>query len=161
MIRRMVLRALVLPLVLCLAVLPLHAACAPDRVELEGPWGRAAFDIELADTDETRGRGLMFRESLPQQAGMLFVYDRPQPVSFWMRNTLIPLDMIFADRTGIVRKVHRNAVPLDETPIFGGDEVFAVLEINGGMTLSLGISEGTLMRHPAFDQTTAAWPCAD
>ncbi|TNY45982.1 DUF192 domain-containing protein, partial [Streptococcus pyogenes] len=54
-----------------------------------------------------------------------------------------------------------NAVPLDETPIFGGDEVFAVLEINGGMTLRLGISEGTLMRHPAFDQTTAAWPCAD
>ncbi len=90
---------------------------------------------------------------------MLFVYDRPQSVSFWMRNTLIPLDMIFADETGLVRRVHSNAIPLDETPIFGGSQILAVLEINGGLAEQFGISAGTLLQHPAFDQSTAAWPC--
>lgn len=137
------------------------ASCAVDEVGLQGPWGQASFTVEVADTDAERGQGLMFRESMSERAGMLFVYDRPQSVSFWMRNTLIPLDMIFADQTGIVRHVHRDAVPLDETPIFGGDDIFAVLEVNGGLTLRYGIAAGTLMRHPAFDQTTAAWPCAD
>ncbi|MEM1079247.1 MAG: DUF192 domain-containing protein [Pseudomonadota bacterium] len=138
-----------------------QASCAPDRVALQGPWGQAQFTIELADDDAERGRGLMFRESLPQRAGMLFVYDRPQSVSFWMRNTLIPLDMIFVDETGIVRHVYSNAVPLDETPIFGGDSILAVLEINGGLALQYGIAAGTLLQHPAFDQTMAAWPCDD
>lgn len=136
-----------------------QAACAPDLVSLQGPWGQAQFTIELADDDAERGRGLMFRESLPQRAGMLFIYDRPQPVSFWMRNTLIPLDMIFADETGLVRRVHSNAIPLDETPIFGGNRILAVLEINGGLAQQFGIAAGTLLQHPAFDQTTAAWPC--
>ncbi len=138
-----------------------HAACAPDRVTLQGPWGQAQFTIELADDDAERGRGLMFRESMPQRAGMLFVYERPQSVSFWMRNTLIPLDMIFVDKTGIVQRVHSNAVPLDETPIFGGDNILAVLEINGGLALQYGIAAGTLLQHPSFDQSTAAWPCDD
>lgn len=155
------LQAALLLLSLACAALPLHAACAPDRVELQGPWGQAAFDIELADTDAERARGLMFRETLPQQAGMLFVYDTPGSVSFWMRNTLIPLDMIFADRTGTVRKVHRNAIPLDESPIFGGNDILAVLEINGGLAERFGIAAGTLLRHPAFDQSTAAWPCPE
>ena len=105
-----------------------------------------------------RSRGLMHRESMPRSAGMLFVYDKPQPVSFWMRNTLIPLDMIFMDETGVVQRVHDNAVPLDETGIKGGDDIQFVLEINGGLASRLGIVEGAELRHPAIG-LNAAWPC--
>lgn len=92
-------------------------------------------------------------------AGMLFVYRRAQPVSFWMRNTLIPLDMIFLDSAGTVLKVHENAIPLDETPIFGGDSVQYVLEINGGLASQLGIDAGDVLQHPSIDQKGAAFPC--
>ena len=77
-----------------------------------------------------------------------------------MKNTLIPLDMIFADETGTVRRIHENAVPLDRTPIPGGDGIQYVLEINGGMSATLGLSPGDEMRHPAIAQNLAAWPCA-
>lgn len=135
------------------------AACAPDVVELKGPRGTARFAVELADTDAERARGLMFREKLASSAGMLFVYDRPGRAAFWMKNTLIPLDMIFADPTGTVLRVHENAVPHDETPIDGGEGVLAVLEINGGLARRLGIGPGTVMRHPAFAAGPPALPC--
>lgn len=135
------------------------AACAPDRVDLRGPWGQARFTVEVVDTPETRAEGLMFRESLPRSAGMLFIYDAPTSPSFWMRNTLIPLDMIFVGPTGHVSHVHRDAVPLDETPIPGGDNVLMVLEINAGLAELFGIAPGSEMRHPRLDQATAVWPC--
>lgn len=137
------------------------AACRVDRVELRGPFGSAAFTVEVADDAAERARGLMFREKLPVSSGMLFVYERPQPVSFWMENTLIPLDMIFADAEGRVTKVHENAVPRDRTPIPGEGDVLVVLEINGGLARAIGIAEGAELRHPAIPQETAAWPCAE
>jgi len=76
-----------------------------------------------------------------------------------MRNTLIPLDMIFADETGVVRNIHVNAQPLDETPIFGGTDIQFVLEINGGMSERLGLNVGDQMQHPLFGEA-AIWPCA-
>jgi uncharacterized membrane protein (UPF0127 family) len=97
---------------------------------------------------------------LPRMAGMLFVYERPQAVSFWMENTLIPLDMIFADATGTVRRIHENAVPLDRTPIPGGPDIQYVLEINGGLSARLGLAPGDEMRHPSIPSERAAWPCA-
>jgi uncharacterized membrane protein (UPF0127 family) len=90
---------------------------------------------------------------------MLFAYDRPQSVSFWMRNTLLPLDIIFIDEAGIVQKVHANAVPLDETPIFGGDSIQYVLEINGGLAKELGLGEGAILRHRVIPNDIAAWSC--
>ena len=135
------------------------AACAPDAVELRGPAGTARFAVEVADDGAERARGLMFRESMPRSAGMLFVYDAPQRASFWMKNTLIPLDMIFADETGRVTRVHSNAVPHDTTPIDGGDGVRFVLEINGGLAARMGIAPGAELRHPAIPQATAVWPC--
>jgi len=101
----------------------------------------------------------MFRENMARFSGMLFVYDKPQVVNFWMRNTLIPLDIIFMDRTGAVARVHHNAVPLDESPISGGDDIYAVLEINGGLAEALGIQQGAVLQHLAFDPEIAAWPC--
>ncbi|PIE12332.1 MAG: hypothetical protein CSA70_09995 [Rhodobacterales bacterium] len=145
---------------LLLWVLPGHAeSCRTNTVTLRGDWGQARFNVEVVDTIETRARGLMFRETLPMSAGMLFVYQRPQKVAFWMKNTLIPLDMIFVDPRGVVQRVHHNAVPGDMTEIPGGRNIMVVLEINGGLARRLGISEGSEMRHPAFDGRNAVWPC--
>ncbi|KIC08492.1 hypothetical protein RA19_20960 [Leisingera sp. ANG-M1] len=135
------------------------ADCAPGRVDLRGSWGQIGFSVEIADDEQERAQGLMFRESLPRGAGMLFVYEHPQTAAFWMKNTLIPLDIIFLDENGLVTTVHENAVPGDLTPIPGGDHVFAVLEINGGLARRYGISAGTQMRHEIFSRTAAVWPC--
>ncbi|WP_411352806.1 DUF192 domain-containing protein [Leisingera aquaemixtae] len=137
----------------------LAADCAPDRADLRGAWGQTAFQVEIADSEAERAQGLMFREDLPRGAGMLFVYGQPQPAAFWMKNTLIPLDIIFLDQQGRVTSVHSNAVPGDLTPIPGGDQVFAVLEINGGLARRYGISAGTEMRHEIFSGSGAVWPC--
>ncbi|WP_170759868.1 DUF192 domain-containing protein [Ruegeria lacuscaerulensis] len=135
------------------------AACRDDRVGLRNDKTQISFDIELAVTPQERARGLMFRESLPQRSGMLFIFDPPQPVAFWMKNTLIPLDIVFVDRAGTVTSVHANAQPGDLTPIEGGDSVFAVLEINAGLADRYLITPGTQMRHIVFSQGPAIWPC--
>ncbi len=156
-------RCQVLWLVLCL-VLPGAAAmagCEPDRVDLRGPWGQAGFTVDVADTNASRAQGLMNVPSMPMGQGMLFVYEAPQRATFWMRNTLIPLDMIFAAPDGTVTRVHQNARPLDETTIDGGTGVQFVLEVNGGLAGALGIGPGTVLRHPAIPQAEAAWPCAE
>ncbi|MFV0491504.1 MAG: DUF192 domain-containing protein [Pseudorhodobacter sp.] len=146
-----------------LAALPgLAAECTPGSVEillLQG--GTARFTVEVVDTPETRARGLMFREKLARSSGMLFVYENPQRAVFWMKNTLIPLDMIFVDETGRIRKVHENAIPHDETGIDGGEGILVVLEINGGLADPMGIAPGAMLRHPAFEQSIAAAPCDD
>jgi len=135
------------------------AQCRDDQVQLRWPGGQARFAVEIADTEATRSRGLMFRENMPRSSGMLFVYDRPQQATFWMKNTMIPLDMIFADSTGVVTSVHANAQPQDLTTIDGGAGVKLVLEINGGLASRLGITPGAEMRHPAI--ANPAWSCAE
>ena len=137
----------------------LGESCADNRLDIRGPFGTARFSVEIADDAQERAQGLMNRESLPRFGGMLFVYPEAGPVAFWMRNTLIPLDMLFFDEAGRLARVHENAKPLDETPIIGGDAIRYVLEINGGMTKTLGIDEGAELQSPAIDQATAAWPC--
>lgn len=135
------------------------AECAPGTVELRAPDGaESAFQVELADTPELRQAGLMFRARLDPAAGMLFVYDSPGHRQFWMKNTLIALDMIFVDAAGQVRVVHDNAAPLDETPIDGGEGVRYVLEINGGLAGQLGIVPGAVMRGQAMAEGLD-WPC--
>ena len=135
------------------------ADCRSDQIALKGDWGSARFNIEIADTVEERAAGLMYRASMERTAGMLFVYDAPQRVAFWMKNTLIPLDMIFMDASGVVTRVHHQAIPGDLTAIDGGNGVFAVLEINGGLARDFGIAPGTLARHPVFSDRSPAWPC--
>ncbi|GLS88001.1 hypothetical protein GCM10010873_29750 [Cypionkella aquatica] len=137
-----------------------YAGCAPDAVELRGPSGVQRFSVEVADTEAKRSKGLMFVEKMPASAGMLFVYDQPKHAYFWMKNTLLPLDMVFADETGLVTAVHSNAVPQDETPIDGGEGVAVVLEINGGLAARMGIAPGSQLRSAALDQSLAVWPCS-
>ena len=136
-----------------------ESACREDTVMLRGEWGQARFRVEVADTAEERALGLMNRESLPAGVGMLFVFPKTQPVGFWMKNTLIPLDMLFVDQGGTVTRIHHKAVPLDPTPIPSGGPVRYVLEINGGLTQAMGITEGSQIRHPAILQDGAVWSC--
>lgn len=135
--------------------------CALDHLYVKGGFGEARFSIELADEPDERAQGLMHRESLPSASGMLFVFERPQPAAFWMKNTLIPLDMIFTDRSGVITHIHENAIPHDETPIPGGQAVYAVLEVNGGMSRKLGLGVGDALQHPAFEGGPAALSCKD
>jgi uncharacterized membrane protein (UPF0127 family) len=100
------------------------------------------FEVEVVTTPETRAQGLMFRKAMPTNAGMLFIYPGEQAVSFWMKNTLIPLDMLFVKADGSIAHIAHSAVPMDETPIDSGAAVKAVLEINGGTANALGIKEG-------------------
>jgi uncharacterized membrane protein (UPF0127 family) len=134
------------------------AACTSGRVDLRWTGGSESFAVEVADDPAERAQGLMFRDSMDPGSGMLFVYDAPREVGFWMKNTLIPLDLVFADAAGRVTRVHGMAQPLDETLIPGGSDVQFVLEINGGLAGRLGIAPGAEMRHPAIG-AGAAWPC--
>ena len=131
------------------------AACSDSVATVATDTAKVRFQVELAITAQDKAQGLMHRETLPDRAGMLFIYPNPQPVSFWMRNTLISLDMIFIDDQGRVARVHHNAVPLDETPIYGGDAIKAVLEINAGLAKKYGISDTSMVVHPLISPKLA------
>ena len=108
------------------------------------------FDVELALNDAERSRGLMYREKLGPYDGMLFDFHQEAPVSFWMKNTLIPLDMLFIAGDGTIKHIHSNATPLSTESIPSQFPVRAVLEINGGSARLLGIKPGDKVRHPIF-----------
>lgn len=158
-LRRPVRHCAVLVLVQLAVASAAGAACSPGRLDLRGEGLRQSFAVEVADDSAERARGLMERDSMAAERGMLFVYEAPRRVAFWMKDTRIPLDMIFADDRGVVTRVHANAVPMDETPIDGGEGVRFVLEINGGLAARLGIVPGVELRHPAIAADRAAWPC--
>jgi uncharacterized membrane protein (UPF0127 family) len=112
--------------------------------------GPLTFEVELALTPEQQQRGLMFRQKLGAKEGMLFDFGSPQPLSFWMANTLIPLDMLFIDGAGRIVRIHANAEPLSTRAITSGAPARAVLEINGGASRLLGIKPGDVVRHAIF-----------
>ena len=114
--------------------------------------GVAHFTVEIADTDATRERGLMFRKSLGPSEGMLFDFHTLQPVSFWMKNTLIPLDMVFIGPDGRIVSIARNAVPMDETPIPSGGPITGVLEIRGGRAAEIGAEPGDMVTARMFQK---------
>jgi hypothetical protein len=103
---------------------------------------RFTFQVEIANSASEKRRGLMYRETLAQTQGMLFLYQPAAEVAIWMKNTRLPLDILFIDATGRITRIAPDAVPLSETNMRSGGPVRAVLEINGGMTGSLGISVG-------------------
>ncbi len=112
--------------------------------------GRFAIEVEVADTPDTRQTGLMNRESLPDDSGMLFVFDETRPVDMWMKNTLIPLDMLFLDESGRVVRIGANAQPLSLALVSSGEPVRYVLELNGGAAAQYGAKPGSRLEHPAI-----------
>jgi hypothetical protein len=112
--------------------------------------GEHRFRVELADDNEERRVGLMYRTEMAPDAGMLFDFGEPQPVSMWMKNTLIPLDMAFIDENGVIQRIAADTTPRSLESIPSGALVTAVLEVNGGVFEALGIKAGDKVRHPIF-----------
>ncbi|MER9948784.1 DUF192 domain-containing protein [Mesorhizobium sp. M0047] len=110
--------------------------------------GDRSFSIEIADTDPEREAGLMYRQDMPDDHGMLFVFEMPQQVNFWMRNTPMPLDLIFVGQDGKIRAIKRGE-PQSDAVISPGVPVRFVLELKAGTAASNGIEYGDLVRHPA------------
>jgi uncharacterized protein len=104
--------------------------------------GPVKLKVEIARTEEEQARGLMFRESLPADGGMIFPMDPPRHASFWMKNTVIPLDMIFIRSDGSIARIEPETTPHSLDPVPSGEPVAAVLELAGGKAASLGINEG-------------------
>jgi uncharacterized membrane protein (UPF0127 family) len=121
------------------------------KLTIDTSAGPREFDIELALTPAQQQRGLMLRKSMGAYEGMLFDFGEPRPITMWMANTLIPLDMLFIAPDGIVRHIHANAEPLSTRTIESGGPAKAVLEINGGAARMLGIKPGDVVRHSMFN----------
>jgi uncharacterized membrane protein (UPF0127 family) len=144
---------LLLPLLLAVApgVAPAQLAQFPSAaltiVTASGP---QKFTVELATTPEQMAQGLMFRRSLAPDAGMLFDFESPSMATMWMKNTLIPLDMVFVDATGHIVNIHERAVPESLATIAAAAPVRAVIELNGGTAARLGIRPGDRVVYPIF-----------
>jgi uncharacterized membrane protein (UPF0127 family) len=143
----------VLAALLILAGPPAHAQLQKfdtSSLTITTAKGAQRFAIELALTPAQQEQGLMFRRELAPDAGMLFVFPQTLPTAFWMKNTLIPLDMLFIAADGRIADIHERAVPLTEANIPAKMPVKAVLELNGGTVARLGIKVGDVVHHAAF-----------
>jgi hypothetical protein len=112
--------------------------------------GPHRFTVEVAETPAQMEQGLMFRRTMAPDAGMLFDYKTPTLATMWMRNTLIPLDMLFVDEQGRIVNIHERAVPQSLDVIAAAAPVRAVIELNGGTAARLGIVQGDRVQHPIF-----------
>lgn len=108
------------------------------------------FDVWLADTPSRQAQGLMFVRSLPELRGMLFVYQSPKTITMWMKNTYIPLDMVFIDDRSRIQSIVENATPHSLATISSGKPALAILEIGGGEARRLGLKPGQSVSHPAL-----------
>jgi uncharacterized protein len=129
------------------------AADALSPLAIHTASGTHRFNVELADTAEKRAVGLMHRPSMPTESGMLFDFKTDAPVAMWMRNTRIPLDMLFITRDGRIANIAERTVPYSETTIPSKGPVRAVLELNGGTAARLKIRPGDRVDHPMFTRT--------
>ncbi|TPK82651.1 MULTISPECIES: DUF192 domain-containing protein [unclassified Mesorhizobium] len=111
--------------------------------------GERSFSIEVADTDAEREAGLMFREDMAANHGMLFVFDETRDVNFWMKNTPMPLDLIFVGQDGRIRAI-KQGEPQSEAIVSPGEPVRFVLELKAGTAARDGIRDGDLLRHPVI-----------
>ena len=115
--------------------------------------GPHSFTVELAATPQEKALGVMYRRSLPADAGMLFLYDRPQPLTMWMRNTLISLDMVFIGADMRVHRIETHTEPFSTDIISSDGEVKAVLELNAGTAAAIGLKVGDEVDPPQLGRT--------
>ena len=150
MSRRVLILLALLTFGLALGAGPRPFAAEPQTLEIVGKSGVHVFAIELAVTDEQRGRGLMFRKELPEGRGMLFDFTPEQEVNMWMRNTYVSLDMIFIRSDGRIHRIAESTEPLSERIISSNGRVRAVLEVVAGTAKKLGLAPGDRVAHPLF-----------
>jgi len=141
------------------------AACQPEDTNAtlevgeliikKSDGGQEAFQVEIADTPQKLSQGLMFRESMEADTGMLFIMPATGFQSFWMKNTLIPLDMLFINNQGVLGHIHHNAIPNDLTMIPSQVPTKYILEINGGQASARGIEVGDQVFHKKIKRTLA------
>jgi uncharacterized protein len=131
------------------------ATFSKSKLVIETAKGKFPLDIELAVTPPQMAQGLMFRRALAADAGMLFDYGNPQPIAMWMKNTLIPLDMVFIAKDGKVVDFHERAVPLSLDTIESKVPARAVLEVNAGTVARLGIQIGDTIHHAVFQNASS------
>jgi uncharacterized membrane protein (UPF0127 family) len=137
-------------------------ATSPDARQLDRLFDRSTLQIAtpdarlhtinvwIADTDARRARGLMFVEQLDDDAGMLFIYPQPQPIAMWMKNTHVPLDMLFVNADGRVHRIVENTQPMSLDTISSDGVVLGVIELKAGSAARLKIRPGARVIHPAF-----------
>jgi hypothetical protein len=151
-------RVALLFVVVALMTLPVAPLCAKMRVDrlwlLTGTGQETPVDIEIALAPQEKALGLMFRTELPDGRGMLFPYEEPREVTMWMRNTYIPLDMVFIRADGVVHRIESRAEPLSDRTISSHGPVAAVLELPGGAAERLGLKPGDRVRHSTFEGKT-------
>jgi len=137
---------------ICLTLLapPGDAAASPGSLVLKTDSGPHSFNIELATTEQQRILGLMFRRTLAADAGMLFLYDRAQPVAMWMKNTYIPLDMIFIGADGRVHRIAKRTEPFSTDVISSEGDVQGILEVNAGTADAIGLKPGDEVIFPGL-----------
>jgi hypothetical protein len=129
---------------------PLPTALAHSLVVIETPRGPVRLDVEVAADESSRMRGLMFRTKLAANSGMLFSFHNDDFRAFWMKNTILPLDMIFIRADGTISSIAPNTTPYSEKLVSSEEPVRAVLEINAGRSAALGIRPGEKVRNAAF-----------
>jgi uncharacterized protein len=112
--------------------------------------GKHTITVEVADSEQERSAGLMFRRSLADDAGMIFLYPREEQITMWMKNTYLPLDMIFVRRDGTIHRIEEHTEPFSESVISSGGEVLAVVEMKAGSAKRLGLKPGDKIDYPAF-----------
>ncbi|MGI3903908.1 MAG: DUF192 domain-containing protein [Janthinobacterium lividum] len=133
-----------------LAAVQAAAAPATDDLTIQTASGNHHFTVEVMRSREELERGLMFRKTMAADRGMLFDFGSPQPVSMWMKNTYLPLDMLFIAADGRVVSVKQNAQPQSEAIIPSGGDVLGVLELNGGAAGRIGVKAGDHVVDPMF-----------
>ncbi len=129
---------------------PASAQAALERLSVRSGNAVHVFEVEVARTGEERAKGLMFRRYLPADRGMLFDFGAEQPVAMWMKDTFIPLDMLFIRKDGTIARIAENTEPHSLRSISSGENVLSVLELNGGTAARLGIAPGDRVMHPLF-----------
>lgn len=142
----------VLALLQVLAAGPGAAQMRRDKLEITTATGRHAFEIEVAESDEDKARGLMFRRSMPENVGMIFPYWPPQEATMWMKNTYISLDMVFIRADGTVHRVEQGTEPFSERVISSEGNVAAVLELVAGVAAKIGLKPGDKVDHRLFQR---------
>jgi uncharacterized protein len=135
---------------LLIASLSFAAELPRDVLLVEAGASQYRFEVEVADAPDERAAGLMYRTSLADNAGMLFLYPRSQPVEFWMKNTPLSLDIVFVREDGTIARIAENTVPMSEELIPSGEPVRAVLEVKAGTMRQLGIGPGDRLRNASY-----------